>query len=116
MHLSYLNLPGVTAGSAVGAVVGIVLEAKRVGKDPSDYGPRALVSQFLGFWFGYLFFVLSWVQRGTPQQWIFFGLSMVTFYSGWGLSVHFANKPEMSESLDQKPTGFRSHLTSLRLR
>jgi hypothetical protein len=38
MYPSFFQLLAITAGTAVAAVLGIVLEAERVHKDPADYG------------------------------------------------------------------------------
>jgi hypothetical protein len=67
----------VVAGAAIFAVLGVFLNAKRKGIDPSDCGPRSLVSEFLGDWIYLIFFYYSFKNYGTPTQWVLFGTGLL---------------------------------------
>jgi hypothetical protein len=118
--LFIFSFVGIAVGAAAGAVLSIILNAARKGKNASDYGPRALIAEFVGTAVGLDLFFWCFKIGGaspphTPIQWILFGLSMVAYYSGLGLSEWFAKSPEVSETPGELPTGFKSGLTSIHL-
>jgi hypothetical protein len=69
MHFSILKFVGIAALSALCAVMAIFRDLFRIGEDPSDDGPRALIAQFFGFWIGCNFLLWSFMANGKALQW-----------------------------------------------
>jgi hypothetical protein len=115
MHLSIFKIVLFGAISALVAVAAIFRDTIRTGKDPSDDGPRALISEFLGFWIGGFFLIWSFTVDGKHLQWTLRGIAAIAAIVGIGLSVFFADKTEVPETPDKEPTGFKSDITSIHL-
>ena len=115
MHFSIVKLVAILVASAFGAGLGIFRDAFRAGKDPSDDGPRALIAEFFGLWFGFIFLISSFTVDGKNLQWALRAVAAIGAIAGLGISAYFANTTEVPETPDKEPTGFKSDTTSLHL-
>jgi len=89
--------------------------AFRTGEDPSDDGPRALISEFVGLWIGGFFLAWSFTVISKNLQWTLRGIGIFAALVGLGLSVYFAGADEVSEDSAKEPTGFKNDSTDLHL-
>ncbi len=115
MHLSVLKFVLFAVGSALVAALGILRYAFNTGDDPSCDGPRALISEFIGYWIGGFLLVCSFVVEGKQLQWGLRGVAALAALAGVGLSFYFANTTEVPETPDKEPTGFKGDITSVHL-
>jgi hypothetical protein len=68
MHYSFAKFVLIGIVSALVAVAAIFRDFFRKGEDPSDNGPRALISEFLGYWIGGFLLFYSFVAEGKHMQ------------------------------------------------
>jgi hypothetical protein len=115
MHPSILKFVLIAAGSAVAAMLGVFLNAAWQGKDPSDFGPRALISEFAGSWICLICLICSLWAHGTPLRWKLLAVATLAAWTGMGLSYYFARTPEVPETPDPEPTGLKNDFTNLHL-
>jgi hypothetical protein len=115
MHFSIIKFIAIALGAAFLAVLGLFRRALRTGEDPSDDGPRALVSEFVGLWIGAFFLIWSFTVEGKNMQWSLRGVAIAAGITGLVLSVYFAGSTEVPEESDKEPTGFKNDTTGLHL-
>jgi hypothetical protein len=89
--------------------------AFRTGEDPSDDGPRALMSEFVGLWIGGFLLTWSFTVMSKNLQWTLRGIGIFAALLGLGLSVYFAGSAEVSEESVKEPAGFKNDTTDLHL-
>src|SRR6266568_799185 len=115
MQMSILKFVALAVGSAFIAILSVFRGALRTGEDPSDDGPRALISEFLGFWIGSFLLLWSFTVDGKTQQWTLRGIAALAAIASIGLSNYFSNSTEVPESAAKEPTGFKNDVTSIHL-
>jgi hypothetical protein len=116
MHLLIAKISEVAVVSAIFSVLGIIFLAVRQGKEPSDFGPKPLISLFFGFWIWCNGIYWSHHVEGKALEWTFRGGAFLFLILGGILPSYFAKADEVSDTLDREPTGFKSNLTALHLR
>jgi hypothetical protein len=89
--------------------------AFRTGEDPSDDGPRALISEFVGLWIGGFFLAWSFTVNSKNLQWTLRGIAVFAALVGLGLSVHFAGTQETPDDSVKESIGFKNDTTDLHL-
>jgi hypothetical protein len=115
MHLSILKVVLIAVVAALVAGLAVFMYSIRFGEDPSGDGPRALISEFLGYWIGGFLLICSFMVEGMHLQWKLRGVAALAVVAGVGLSFYFANTAEVPETADKEPTGFKSDTTSIHL-
>lgn len=116
MQQSILNFLGIAILSAVLAVATIIGNAMRIDKDPAVDGPRALKAEFFGLWIA--FACLAWsfmIPLPSMLQWILRGVAACAAIVAFSMAAYFAGTPEVRIQLDEEPTGFENHITTLQL-
>jgi hypothetical protein len=115
VHLSILKIVVFVVLSAFAAVAAMFRDAFQTGKSPSDNGPRAVISEFCGFWAGGFLLLLAFTSRTPTARWCLIAVSAVVGISGLLLASHFAETTEVPETADKEPTGFKNNTTELHL-
>lgn len=89
--------------------------AFRTGEDPSDDGPRAVISEFVGLWIGGFFLAWSFTVNSKNLQWTLRGMAVFAALLGLGLSVYFSRTQGSPEDSANESVGFKNDTTDLHL-
>jgi hypothetical protein len=115
MHLSILKVVLIAVASALLALLCVFRNAFDTGEGLSDDGPRAVISEFLGYWIGGFLLICSFLAEGKHLEWTLRIVAVIVAIAGFVFSVHFANTTEVPETPDKEPTGFKSDITDIHL-
>ena len=116
MQMSILKFVALVAGSAFIAVLCILRDALRIGKDPSNSGLRALISEFLGFWIGSFFLLWSFTVDNKFLQWMLRGVAAIAAIESIRLSYFFRNTNELRANVYTKSMAFKNDITRIHLK
>lgn len=112
MQFSILKFVALVIGSAVIAVFCSLPDALRIARHQSKNAKRALLSEFLGFWIGSFFLLLSAAVDSKFLQWTFRGVTAIAAIESIRLSYHFSNANELQPATYSKPFVFKKSVYS----